>query len=379
MANNGRVRLTVIVLALVLAACSPGPGSLPGPTAPTAEPRVPTLRDEVVQSGLAIPWDVAFLPDGRMLVGERRGELILFESGAPNAPRLATFTVPDLRAQGESGLMGLAIDPGYARNGYVYACASRDDEGRFLNQILRLRLEGITFNLDRVLVREGMRAAGVHNGCRLVIGPDGKLWATMGESGTRSLSQDPNALNGKVLRLETDGAVPPDNPILPGASGPSIVYAFGLRNPQGLSFQPGTGQAYLVEQGPNDHDEINRVRAGANYGWPVLSGPGGVERGFIDPLWSSGPSGTLATSGGTFVTGAAWGTWAGSLMVASLKESDLRRFTIDGDVATQREVLLDRKYGRLRSPVLGPDGALYLTTSNGSGDRVIRVVASQGP
>lgn len=380
------MRRIAIALSLLLAACTPGPAQGPGsaqspaggtPAGPTAAPRVPTLTDEVVQSGLAVPWDVAFLPDGRMLVGERRGELILFESGAPNARRVATFTVPDVRAQGEAGLMGLAVDPEFGTNGRVYACASRNDEGRFLNQIIRLRLQGTTFSVDRLLVREGMRAAGIHNGCRLVFGPDGKLWATMGDSASSGLAQDPNAQNGKVLRMGTDGAVPDDNPVLAGAAGRSIVYSFGHRNPQGLSFQPGTNEPYVVDHGPGDHDEINRLRPGANYGWPVRSGPGGAERGFVDPLWSSGAQGTLATSGGTFVTGAGWGLWSGSLFVATLKESDLRRFTIAGEVATQHEVLLDRKYGRLRSPVLGPDGALYLTTSNGSGDRVIRVVASQ--
>jgi len=132
-----------------------------------------------------------------------------------------------------------------------------------------------------------------------------------------------------------------------------------------------------VDHGQDDHDEINQIQAGANYGWPLQVGPGGGPRGFVDPIWSSGPAGTLATSGAAFVEGQQWGLWSGSLFVATLKQSDLRRFTIDGGVATQREVLLDVKYGRLRSPVLGPNGALYVTTSNGSGDRVIRLVASQ--
>ena len=345
---------------------------------------MPTIRDEVVQSGLSLPWDVAFLPDGRMLVTERVGNLLVFESAEPNARRVANLAVPGIRAQGESGLMGIAVDPAFASNRFVYVCASRTDQGQWLNQILRFRLEANTLTLDGFVIRDGMRAATIHDGCRLVFGPDGKLWATMGESGQPRLAQDPNSLNGKVLRVNTDGSIPDDNPILPGASRRTAAYSFGHRNPQGLAFEPGTGRVFAVEHGEDNHDEINLIRAGANYGWPLQAGPGGAARGFVDPVWSSGPAGTLATSGGTFMSGPQWGLWSGSLFVAQLKEADLRRFTIDGDaasaggvVATHREVFLDRKYGRLRSPVLAPNGALYVTTSNGAGDRVIRVVASQ--
>ena len=393
------MRPAALAIVLVLVACSPvaspsptaatpvaspartGPATAtaaptPSPS-PTPAPKVPAVRDEIVQSGLALPWDVAFLPDGRMLVAERVGNLLVFESGEPNARRTGNFAVPGVRAQGESGLMGIAVDPDFARTGFVYVCASRTDQGQWLNQILRLRLEPSTLTLDGFVVREGMRAAAIHDGCRLVFGPDGKLWATMGESGQPRLAQELGSLNGKVLRVNGDGSIPADNPVLPGAAGRTAAYSFGHRNGQGLAFQPGSGALYEIEHGEDEHDESNVIRPGANYGWPLQQGPGGGPRGFVDPVWSSGPAGTLATSGGTFVTGQQWGLWSGSLFVAQLKEADLRRFTIDGAVATQREVLLDRKYGRLRSPVLGPNGALYVTTSNGAGDRIIRLVASQ--
>ena len=338
---------------------------------------MPAIRDEIVQSGLSLPWDVAFLPDGRMVVGERVGNLLIFESAEPNARRVANLAVPNVRAQGESGLMGIAVDPKFAANGFLYACASRTDQGQWLNQILRLRLEANALTLDGYVVRDGMRAAPIHDGCRLAFGPDGKLWATMGEAGMRPLAPNVGVLNGKVLRVNTDGTIPDDNPVLPGASGRTAAYSFGHRNPQGLAFEPGGTRVLAIEHGEDDHDEINLIRAGGNYGWPAQRGPGGAARGFVDPIWSSGPAGTLAVSGGTFVTGAQWGLWSGSLFVASLKEADLRRFTIEGEVATQREVLLDRRFGRLRSPVLAPNGALYVTTSNGSGDRIIRLVAAQ--
>ena len=391
------MRPAALALVVVLAACAPAAAPSPAPTTPrptptgsavtaaspapsptpTPAPKVPTIRDEIVQGGLSLPWDVAFLPDGRMLVTERVGNLLVFESAEPNARRLANLAITGVRAQGESGLMGIAIDPKFASNGFLYLCASRTDQGQWLNQILRYRLEGNALTLDGFVIREGMRAAAIHDGCRIAFGPDGKLWATMGESGTRTLAQSVGVLNGKILRVNPDGTVPTDNPVLPGATGPTAAYSFGHRNPQGLTFEPGTGRVFAVEHGEDSHDEINLIRAGANYGWPLQAGPGGTARGFVDPLWSSGPAGTLATSGAAFVSGPSWGLWGGSLFVAALKEADLRRFTIDGEAATQRDVFLDRKYGRLRSPVLAPNGALYVTTSNGAGDRVIRVVASQ--
>jgi len=338
--------------------------------APTAA-RAPAITDAPVQSGLRTPWDLAFAPDGRMFVTERAGSVIVFESAAVNARRLATFAVPDVRAQGESGLMGIALDPDFARTGHIYVCASRTVGGEFLNQILRLKATGNAVALDRVLVAAGMRAANIHDGCTVRFGPDGKLWASMGDAAQPALAQDVTSLNGKFLRMNTDGSVPADNPVLPGAPGASLIWSYGHRNPQGLSFQPGTGLPFAVEHGATTHDEINILERGANYGWPRAEGPDPQKR-YRDPIWSSGAS-TIAASGTAFVSGAAWGAWSGSLFVAQLKETDLRRFTIEGGTAVQREILLDGKYGRLRSLVQGPDGALYATTSNGSGDRIVRI------
>ncbi|MEK7861014.1 MAG: PQQ-dependent sugar dehydrogenase, partial [Chloroflexota bacterium] len=340
-------------------------------------PKDPILADTPVQSGLRIPWDLAFAPDGRMFVTERAGNVLIFESGATNAPRIGHFSVPAIRQLGESGLMGIALDPDFARNGLLYVCASRTDEGEFRNQVLRLRATGNEIALEGYVIRTGMRAAAAHDGCTVRVGPDRKLWVSMGDSTSRQLAQDPRSLNGKILRVNTDGSVPTDNPTLPGASAPSLVYSWGHRNVQGIAFQPGTGIPFASEHGQDTHDEINILEPGANYGWPLAEGPD-PQRRFRDPAWTSGNV-TIATSGATFVSGQNWGTWSGSLFVAQLKESDLRRFTVQGTAVAQADLLLDRKYGRLRSPVLGPDGALYITTSNGSGDRIIRLTAIQPP
>ena len=335
----------------------------------------PRLTVTTLQSGLSLPWDVAPLPDGRMLVSERVGNLLVYQSTAAGATQLANNPVVGTRENGEGGLMGIAVDPSFATNSFIYVCASRDDEGQYRNQVLRYKLVGNLIAFDGFVIRRGMAAAGNHNGCRLRFGPGGKLWVTMGDAGNLSNGQDPNALNGKVLRVNTDGTIPSDNPIIPGSAGRSAIYTWGNRNPQGLAFEPGTSTPYEVEHGDDTHDEINILVAGGNYGYPLYRGP--VARpGFIDPAWSSGNV-TLATSGADFVFGAQWGAWSGSLFVAQLKEMDLRRFEQFAGTVRQTNVLFDNVYGRLRSVVFGTDGALYVTTSNGTADKVLRITATQ--
>jgi len=335
----------------------------------------PRLTVTTLQSGLRLPWDVAPLPDGRMLVSERVGNLLVYQSTAQGAAQLANNPVVGTRQNGEGGLMGIAVDPDFAANSLIYVCASRDDEGQYRNQVLRYRLVGNQIAFDGFVIRRGMAAAGNHNGCRLRFGPDRKLWVTMGDAGNLRNAQDPNSLNGKVLRVNTDGTIPADNPVIAGSAGRSAVYTWGNRNPQGLAFAPGTGTPYEVEHGDATHDEINILAAGANYGYPLFRGPVG-RPGYVDPAWSSGNV-TIAPSGADFVSGPQWGAWSGSLFVAQLKETDLRRFELFAGTVRQTNILFDNTYGRLRSVVFGADGALYVTTSNGTADRVLRITATQ--
>jgi glucose/arabinose dehydrogenase len=332
---------------------------------------VPSLSDTVVQSGLQIPWDLAFAPDGRMLVTERKGDIRVYASRAPGAALLSTTRVSGVRAEGEAGLLSIELDPAFASNGLFYVCVSVTDEGEWRNQVRRYRLSGNTPVFDSYVIRRGMGANSNHNGCRIRFGPDGKLWVTMGDRGSPSLAQDPNSLNGKVLRVNSDGSIPEDNPIMAGAAGRTAVYTMGNRNPQGLAFQPGTGAAFEIEHGDSTHDEINILFAGANFGYPNVRGPDGPG-GYADPAWSSGDT-VIAPSGGDFAVGSAWGSWEASFFVAQLREADLRRFEIVGGTAVQQEILFNGTYGRIRTARLGPDGSLYLTTSNGSGDRVVRI------
>ena len=345
-------------------------------TVPLPPGSVPRLTATVVRSGLAIPWDLAFAPDGRMFVTERVGNILIYASAAPNAAQLANvFAVPNINASGESGLMSIELDPAFATNNLLYICVSVNDGGQWLNQVLRYRMNGNAPVFDGYVIRSGMRANSNHDGCRIRFGPDGKLWVTMGDAGNTANGQNPNVLNGKVLRVNGDGSIPGDNPIMPGAAARTAVYTMGNRNPQGLTFEPGTGRPIEVEHGDDTDDEINILRAGANYGYPVCRGLCGDPR-FVDPAWTSGNV-TLATSGADFARGVQWGAYDGSLFVAQLKETDLRRFTLSGAVATQRDIFFDGTYGRIRTVRQGPDGSLYLTTSNGSADRVIRITPTQ--
>ncbi len=348
--------------------------ALSGPLVPAASAAAPRLSARAVQSGLVHPWDVAFGPNGRMYVTERPGRINIFASGAVGAARLRTFTVPNMRAEGEAGLMGIALHPSFASNGFLYVCASRMDEGEWRNQVLRYRVSGTTLTFSRFIVRRGMRAAQVHNGCRIRFGPDGKLYVTMGDAGTGSRAQDPASLNGKVLRLNANGTIPTDNPIMPGATQRTAVFSMGHRNPQGIGFHPTTNRRYLTEHGPDVDDEINMIISRGNYGWPNVTGSDGPGVGFRDPAWASGV-GTIAISGAAFTRTANWSSFRNQLFAVTLKEQDLRRYSIsrDGRTAVQRAIYFDGRWGRLRGVTVGPGGLLYLTTSNGSNDRIIRV------
>ena len=240
-------------------------------------------------------------------------------------------------------------------------------------------------SFDRVILDEPIVAAVHHDGCALEIDRDGFLWMTMGDGNTAhtgNLAQEPDSLNGKVIRMTPVGEVPDDNPVLPGAAARSVAWSMGHRNPQGIAFRS-DGIIVAAEHGTDRDDEINLIRPGVNYGYACYTGDGvevpGVEgcptaSAFTPPVWASGAP-TLATSGAVFLEGEQWGDWNGDLVVSTLKEEDLRRFTVSGDGTTVEmvETLLDGELGRLRSVTIGPDGWLYISTSNGTDDVVVRL------
>jgi glucose/arabinose dehydrogenase len=335
------------------------------------------VRTDVVQEDLEHPWDIAFAPDGRMLVTERAGRVLVFASAAVGAALLETARVPDVRAELESGLMGIAVD-----GTTVFVCASRDPSGD-TGEPWRVELLRSSLADDGSLARFEVVPIGAaeggprHQGCA-VEAADGFLWISVGEANQpagENRAQDPDSLNGKVLRLRLDGSIPDDNPF------GSAVYSLGHRNPQGIAVSP-AGLVVAAEHGTDVNDEVNVIVAGGNYGYPCYTGssdPGPISDGceaatdYLPPAWASGAP-TLATSGATFLVGSNWGDWEDSLVVSTLKEEDLRRFSVSAAGAVMpEETLLDGQFGRLRAVVIGPDGALYVSTANGPGDRIVRV------
>lgn len=320
-------------------------------------------RVEIVATGLEVPWALAFAPDGRLFATERPGRIRLVTDGRLEPEPIATLPVA---AVGEGGLMGLALDPAFAETGYLYACYTAEKGGRLVNRLVRLTLAGGRAGSERVLI-DDLPGAPIHDGCRVKFGPDGRVYVTTGDAAEPRLAQRRDSLAGKILRLNRDGTVPDDNPFPR-----SLVFSLGHRNPQGLAWDP-SGRLFAAEHGPWGRDEINHILAGRNYGWPEVRGRSGDPR-YVEPLLESGLD-TWAPSGIAFL--------GSDLFVAALRGQALLRVSVAGDLNTGARVatLLSRTHGRLRDVVVGPDGALYVTTSNRDGrgwptaddDRILRV------
>lgn len=343
------------VVALGAAACDPQPGGPAG---------TPTLTKKVVLTGLDHPWDLGFLPDGTLLMTERSGDLSRIQFG-----KRSFYHPADLVASSEGGMLGLAVDPFYAANRYVYVCFDSNAAGRIDVRVARLRLNAnATAVEDRKDIVTGIPwNGGRHSGCRPRFGPDGYLYIGTGDAALMGVSQSLWSLGGKVLRVTRDGAGAPDNIF------GSRIFSIGHRNVQGLAFEPGTGRVINVEHGTGRDDEINANVVGGNYGW--YSGTTSYEdstanmtdyvhfRNPIAPIWSSGDP-TIAPSGATFVTGSQWKSWNGALAVAVLKGSELM-FTFAKAGGNVHDVVYAFQDGyRLRSAVQGPDGHLYVTTDD---------------
>ncbi len=297
-----------------------------------------------------------------------------------------TADFSDLFVSGEAGLMAILVDPGFASNRRFYTCQAHTGH---VVQVIAWTMNSDYTAATRVAdpLVGGIPAGSIHNGCRLRFGPHGFLWIATGDAASGTVPQDLGSLGGKVLRVDAStGAGAPGNPFAPSPR----VYTHGHRNPQGLALRPGTNQMWSVEHGPTVDDEINLLTSGGNYGWDPAPGydqsvPMTDRVKFPDAVearWSSGDP-TLATSGGIFLHGADWEEWDGRLAVATLKTRSLRifKFTAAGTFVSQVVVPeLDGTYGRLRTPMLGPGGALYLTTSNGGGaDRILKIVPGRPP
>ncbi|ORM02674.1 PQQ-dependent sugar dehydrogenase [Prescottella equi] len=363
--------------------------------APTAcaEP-APPLQVTTVMDGLAKPWDVVVAPDGAILTGERAGRFVVKRPDGTVGEMTADLS--DLYAEGETGLMGIALASDFATSRTVYTCQGHRQAGggslgagSLGSADAGTDIRVVSWTADpewTTLTRTGdvltgipTGAGGRHGGCRILAHPDGTLYIGTGDTASPTVPHDRNSLGGKVLHVDADGSPAAGNPFPD-----SPVFTLGHRNVQGLALQPGTGRIYGIEQGTSRDDEVNLLDAGNNYGYRPDRAPFIYDEsvpmtdpvrvpGAVAAVWSSGAP-TLATPGGTFVSGAAWGEWDGALAVTTQqgREMLLLKLTADGTAVTETDSVLTDQ-GRLRSATRMPDGSLLVTTDNGTGDKVLRV------
>lgn len=371
--------LPALVTVVLLAGCTSDtavgdPPASPGspPAGSSSAAAAPALDVSVVLDGLDHPWDVVRAGDGTLLVDERSGG---FTAVLPDGTvRDVAADLGDLFADGETGLMGLALDPGFEAGRRFYSCqGSTDGEIVVLAWTAAPDWSSATRVADPLVGGIPLNErSGRHGGCRLAFAPDGTLLVGTGDTADGAVAQDPRSLGGKVLRVDP-------------ATGERQIWTLGHRNVQGLAVRPGTDQVFSVEHGPDRDDEVNLLREGGNYGWDPDGGGSYDESvpmtdpaidGALPAVWSSGEP-TLATSGATFVTGPEWGAYAGLLLVALLKDQGVLALRLDDAGAVQEQFRLpelDGQHGRIRSLTQGTDGALYATTDNGGGtDRLLRV------
>jgi glucose/arabinose dehydrogenase len=354
------------------------------PSAGTFPSEHGTVRLQTVARGLEHPWAIAFLPDGRLLVTERPGRLrIVAADGHLSAPVVG---VPAVYAEGQGGLLDVAIDPRFADNRLIYISFSEEGSGGAGTAVSRGRLIDDAAGTARladvtVIFRQQPKVRGsLHFGSRLVFGRDGTLFVTLGERYQRERAQRPGEHLGKVVRINADGTVPADNPFANTPGTLPDIYSLGHRNVQAAALHPVTGRLWTIEHGARGGDEINAPEAGKNYGWPIITygvdysgariGEGTAKDGLEQPLWYWDPS--IAPSGAAFYTGARFPAWHGNLFVGALKSRLLVRLELDGMKVVHEERLLADLQERIRDVRAGRDGFLYLATDSPMG-RILRL------
>ncbi len=342
--------------------------------------RGPAIRVTTVAEGLVHPWAIAFLPDGGMLVTERPGSLrMVGPDGGLSEP---ISGVPEVDARGQGGLLDVTIDPAFAANRLVYLSYAERGEGGNGTAVARGRLSDDATALEHVAVifRQLPKVDSLqHFGSRLVFDRDGHLYVTLGERSQerfRVQAQDLASHLGKIVRINPDGSVPEDNPFVGKADARPEIYAYGVRNVQAAAINPLSGELWEIEHGPRGGDELNIVRPGANYGWPVVTlgvnysgttiGEGvKTKEGMVDAIHSWTP--VIAPSGMIFYDGAAFPEWKGDLFVGGLASTALVRLDVEGDTVGGEERLLESLGLRIRDVAEGPDGTIYVATDESDG------------
>ena len=370
------------------------PSEEPTPSPAPRNTAVPGLAVEVVTEGLEHGWDIGFLPGGQVLVTERPGRISLV-SGVREGARRSTVRadLDDVYAQGEGGLMGMVVHPDFATSREFTTCQTHEEDGDPEDiRLVTWRLSEDERSAQRVkTLLSGLPiSTGRHSGCRPEIAADGALLVGTGDTAQGNIPQDRTILGGKVLRLDLKSGDPlPDNPFASSSNQRErYVLSYGHRNVQGVAVQPGTGVVYTAEHGPSFNDEVNRIRAGANYGWDPSQGGtvGGYDESVpmtdrerfpdaVPATWQSGRT-TQAVCAAEFLEGSQWAGLEGALAVTALKGAKLLLLSLKPDGTLAKVAVPEATngpYGRLRAARMGPDGALYVTTTNGDDDKLLRI------
>lgn len=348
-------------------------------------PRSTAAAYETVATGLTVPWTIAFAPDGRAFVTERPGRIRVLQNWQPDPQPWASLEVT---ATGEAGLMGIVLSPNFERDGYVFVVGTFLKADQLVNRVIRFTEQNGRGTHPHVLI-DDIPSAEFHAGDAIAFGPDGMLYVATGDAGDPGNAQELRSLSGKILRYTPDGGIPHDNPF-PG----SPVYALGLRNVQGLAWSA-DGQLFATDHGPSgmpnerfrrNHDELNRIVRGRNYGWPNEAGYS-RDPDLISPLVEWTPA--IAPAGLAIYTGA-FEPWRGSAFVSGLRGQQLRRVALERSPSSRgdwrvsaEEVLFYEELGRIRAVTMGPDGYIYFATSNWDGrgepgpedDRILRLLS----
>lgn len=332
---------------------------------PPAELSDTPFNIELVASNLFVPWSIVFTDKDRILFTERNGKLRIFWEGSLLDKPLKIFN--DVSTGGEEGLMGLAVDPNYKNNKFIYVSYAYDKGNALAVKVLRFKDTGDSLTDEKLLI-DNLPAERYHAGCRLRFGPDGKLYVTTGDAGERQSAQNINTLYGKILRINSDGTIPSDNPFPKNP-----VWSYGHRNPQGIDWYPGTNIMYSTEHGPSGFDgpgggdEVNIIVKGGNYGWPVVSHKESKE-GMISPVLEYTPA--IAPASGMFYGSDSISQFKNNFFFGCLRGSGMMRVVVDEknpEKIISNELIKEIDFGRIREITEGPDGAIYFSTSNRDG------------
>lgn len=338
------------------------------------------FRVETVVTGLDVPWGMAFLPDGKVLITERSGDLRLVEDGELREEPISGS--PEVAVNGQGGLLDVELHPEYENNGWIYLSYSKAGDGGATTSIMRAQLEGYELiNHEELYTGNVFSNAGQHFGSRIAFDDEGYLFFSIGDRGDPDTAQDITVSNGSLFRLNDDGSVPEDNPFV-GEEGLDEMYAYGLRNIQGMATHPETGVIWTNMHGPRGGDEINvHDEPGANYGWPEVTHginydgttitEDTTKAGMVDPVYHWTPS--IAPSGMEFITGNRYPNWTGDSFHGALSFQLLSRVVLDGEEYVHEERMLE-DIGRIRLVRMAPDGYLYFgNESEGTINRIVPV------